>query len=419
MSQTPRRTESSDALRIALVGPYRFPISEPYAGGLESHVSQLAARLRAEGHRVTLFARSGSDGVEPGDELGGTLAHWEPTDAARADVSMPPAAAMLEHHAYQQLMLRLIHGEARRRFDLVHLHAVHHLPVALAPSVPVPVLATLHIPPTAWLESTLAVTRGEGASFTAVSDHVARAWTVLPHRPDVVLNGVDTDVWRPGPGGDTLVWSGRLVPEKAPHLAIRAARRAGRSIVLAGPLLDRDYVAREVTPLLGDGVTYAGHLGQRELADLVGRSGAALVTPVWEEPFGLTVAEAMACGTPVVAFDRGGVSEVIGAGGSGVLVPADDVEAMAAAIPVALGLDRVAVRHDAVTRLSHDRMVREYVGHYRRLVGERDVLAPVGEVVRPRELREETAVAPELRPRPWSRRRTFPSRRDVVGLSEE
>ena len=216
MSQHPRRTESTDALRIALVGPYRFPISEPYAGGLESHVSQLAARLRAEGHRVTLFARSGSDGVEPGDELGGSLSHWEPTDAARADVSMPPDATMLEHHAYQQLMLRLIHGEARRRFDLVHLHAVHHLPVALAPSVPVPVLATLHIPPTPWLESTLAATRGEGACFTAVSDHVARAWTVLPRRPEVVLNGVDTDVWRPGPGGDALVWSAASCPRRRP-----------------------------------------------------------------------------------------------------------------------------------------------------------------------------------------------------------
>ena len=151
---------------------------------------------------------------------------------------------------------------------------------------------------------------------------------------------------------------------------------------------------------------YAGHLGQRALSDLVGRSGAALVTPVWEEPFGLTVAEAMACGTPVVAFDRGGVSEVVGAGGSGVLVAPDDVEAMAAAIPVALGLDRVAVRHDAVTRLSHDRMVREYVGHYRRLVADRPVATP-------------TTIAPELRTRPRPRRRAFPSRRDVVGLSEE
>lgn len=354
-------------LRIALIGPHRYPVCEPFPGGLEAHVSELADGLRRQGHEVSLFARAGSTGVLPGDEL---EADWAPSAAALQDVSMPEPQRMLEHHAYLRLMLRLIHGEARRRFDVIHLHAVHHLPVAMAPALTVPVLATLHTPPTPWLESALAVTGGLGATFTAVSHDVAKAWTVLPETPIVVHNGVDTDIWRPGPGGGPLVWSGRLVPEKAPHLAVQAARAAGRRLVIAGPASDRDYVAREVTPLLGDDVTYAGHLGRRQLADLVGRASAVLVTPRWEEPFGLIVAEALACGTPVVAFDRGGIREVVGASGSGLLVPADDVAAMAAAVPLTDRIDRAAVRRDAVSRLSIDRMVETYVGHYRRLIGD-------------------------------------------------
>lgn len=352
-------------LRIALVGPYRYPVREPFAGGLESHVHELAGGLAERGHDVSVFARAGSTGVAPGDEL---ESGWTPSLAASQDVSMPHLPAMLEHHAYQRLMLRLVHGEARRRFDVVHLHSVHHLPVALAPSVPVPVLATLHIPPTAWMESALAVTGGVGASFTAVSDHVSRAWTVLAERPAVVLNGVDTDVWRPGPGGADLVWSGRLVPEKAPHLAILAARAAARRLVIAGPLSDGDYVRRQIAPMLGDDVTYAGHLGQRELARLVGSAAAVLATPDWDEPFGLTVAEALSCGTPVIAFDRGGIREVIGGSGSGILVPPGDVAAMAQAVPIAERIDRRVVRRDAVARLSLDRMLDEYVSHYHRLV---------------------------------------------------
>lgn len=355
----------SAPLRLALVGPYRYRVREPFAGGLESHVSQLAAGLRSRGHHVALFARRGSTGVLPGDELDDD---WMPSPAAQVDVSMPSLASILEHHAYQRLMLRLIHGEGARRFDVIHLHAVHHLPVALAPSIPLPVLATLHTPPTPWLESALVATQGTGVTFTAVSAHVANAWTVLAERPAVVLNGVDTGVWCPGPGGRDLVWSGRIVPEKAPHLAIQAARAASRRIVLAGPMPDRAYAQREIMPLLGGDVVYAGHLRQRELAALVGRAAAVLATPVWEEPFGLIVGEALACGTPVVAFDRGGIRQVIGSAGNGILVPPGDTDAMAAAVTEVERLDRDAIRADALARLSLDRMVSSYVRHYRRLV---------------------------------------------------
>jgi glycosyltransferase involved in cell wall biosynthesis len=183
----------------------------------------------------------------------------------------------------------------------------------------------------------------------------------------VVRNGVDLDEWPLGLGGDRLVWFGRFVPEKAPHLAIEAAGRARMPLTLVGPVVDRPYFDQAIRPRLGPDVEYVGHLTVPDLAALVGASAGALVTPVWDEPYGLVVAEALACGTPVVAFDRGGVPEVLADSAVGSLVAPGDVEAMARAIPGAVRLDRQQVRSYAERYLSLDRMVTRYERLYSRL----------------------------------------------------
>lgn len=351
--------------RVAVIASNRFPLREPFAGGMEAHVWQLARCLSAAGHEVTLFAATGSD---PG--LGCTTLTVEDlalSPAAQADPSMSPHAFMTDHHAYLTLMMALTRGNSG--FDIIHNHSLHHLPVAMAPMLSTPMLTTVHTPPTPWLESALNVTGGLGTRFAAVSRHTADAWRHCVHDMSVIPNGVDTHRWRLGPGGDSLVWFGRITAEKAPHLAIAAARRAGRPLVLAGPVSDRDYFERRVVPELGEDVRYAGHLNHDELAQLVGHSAAALITPVWDEPYGLVVAEAMACGTPVVAFARGGIPEILTPEG-GRLVPPGDVTAMAAAIPVAEKLSRAAVHRYAVANCSAEAMVSAYADLYRDVIVE-------------------------------------------------
>ena len=115
---------------------------------------------------------------------------------------------------------------------------------------------------------------------------------------------------------------------------------------------------------------HLGHLGQAALARVVGRAAAALVTPQWEEPFGLVAAEAMACGTPVVAFDRGGLSEFVGRPG-GVLVPPGDVRGDGGGDPAAIGLDRDLVRATAVAHLSDEAMLDRYESVYARAISSR------------------------------------------------
>jgi glycosyltransferase involved in cell wall biosynthesis len=271
---------------------------------------------------------------------------------------------MTEHHAYLSLMLDLARtGSAR--FDIVHNNSLHHLPIAMSAMLDVPVLTTLHTPPTAWLESAICASAAP-VECTAVSRFTAAAWRHVVDAT-VVHNGVDLDRWQTGPGGGSAVWTGRLVAEKAPHIAIEAARLAGIPLVLAGPAPDAAYFTREVEPRLGGDVSYVGHLDHQHLAELLARSAVAVVTPAWEEPFGLVAIEAMACGTPVAALPRGALPEIIDPG-TGALAVGDDPTELARAISLALTCDRRAVREHVVRSFSSARMVNGYESLYAALV---------------------------------------------------
>lgn len=352
-------------LRIAVIGSSRHPIAEPFAGGLESHVWHLSRELDARGHDVTLFAAPGSDPTSTGGAV--AMEALDLSVAAAADSSMRPRQWVDEHHAYLSLMLRLV-ATGADEFDLVHNHSLHYLPIAMAPALRTPMISTLHTPPTPWLESAMqSVRTDEAGTFVAVSRHTARAWRHRCDGAEVIPNGIDTTAWTPGPGGDDLVWFGRITPEKGLHLAIEVARLAGRRLLIAGPVCDQAYFDDSIVKHLGDDVRYLGHLRQGDLDSVVGRAAACLVTPLWDEPYGLVVAESLACGTPVIAFARGGIPEVLDAD-CGLLVEPGDVTAMARGVGEVAQLSRRAARRRAVEHCSIQTMVDRYVDLFGRLV---------------------------------------------------
>jgi glycosyltransferase involved in cell wall biosynthesis len=253
-----------------------------------------------------------------------------------------------------------------RDCDVVHNNSLHYLPLAMTRALPVPMVTTPHTPPTPWLESAMA-SGPCPATFTAVSRCTAQAWRHAVPRAQVVLNGIDLNLWRPGPGGDPLIWSGRLVPEKGPDLAIAAARLAGVPLQLVGPISDPGFFTEHLEPLLGDGVEYLGHLTHRQLVEVVGQARATLVTPRWDEPYGLTAAESLACGTPVIGFARGGLPEVVD-DTCAILVAPDDTKALAAAVGRHASLSRQASRSRAERHCPADRMIDAYEQLYRSLV---------------------------------------------------
>lgn len=353
-------------LHVALIAHNHFPIREPFAGGIEAHVWHLTRALVGGGHAVTLFAAKNSDLALSHPAL--TVRTLPRTAAASVPFPLPGAVKESHHQAFAELMAEL--AEPGNGFDVVHNHSLNYVPLLSAPRLRTPMLTTLHTPPFPMLEAAVGAVAKSGARFAAVSRQSAASWKhVGIRRMALVPNGVDTSRWPLGPGGDDLVWSGRIVAEKAPHLAVEAAMRSGRSLVLAGPVGDPDYFRRSIEPRLGDRITYVGHLGQRDLAALVGNAAATLVTPAWEEPYGQVVVESMACGTPVVAFASGGIPELVDDRG-GRVVPPKDVDALVTAITEAVQLPRKVVRETAVARHGLPRMVADYVALYRRMVVE-------------------------------------------------
>lgn len=165
---------------------------------------------------------------------------------------------------------------------------------------------------------------------------------------------------------------GRIVPEKGPHLAVEAARRAGLQLDLAGRVGDREYMNTILAPRLraaGEAARFHGPLGRDALVPLVAGASVALVTPCWEEPFGLTSVEALACGTPVVALARGSTREILSGQPGVVLVNPgpDPASALAAGIPAALTMDRAATARAAAAAFSHDARINSLEARLRGL----------------------------------------------------
>jgi glycosyltransferase involved in cell wall biosynthesis len=348
-------------LRIGVIASSTQTVEQPFAGGMEAHTVALAESLRARGHEVTIH-----DGSGGGFAARTGYGHLRLSQAAREDVSMPARGFLEEHHAYLSLMTSL----DRQGYDVVHNNCLHYLPVAMAPALRTPMLTTLHSPPTPWLESAIAVAAADraGSRWASVSRANAAAWAHAASPCRVIPNGISLETWRYGrPRRGGAVWSGRIVPEKGTHLAIEAARLARIPLTIAGPVHDRDYFERCLAGA-GPDVVYAGHLDSGSLAELVGDAEVALVTPCWEEPFGLVAIEALACGTPVAAFARGALPEILDAR-TGVLARPDDAADLARRIGRARGLSRAACRRRAERRFSLEAMTDRYLDVYRSLLG--------------------------------------------------
>ena len=190
-----------------------------------------------------------------------------------------------------------------------------------------------------------------------------------------VYNAIDVEQYPFAPEKDDVaLWMGRFTPDKGPELAIDAARAAGVPIVLAGKLsepAEQEFFDAEIEPRLGDGVRYVGEVGGREKRELCARARALLFPIQWEEPFGIVMLEALACGTPVVATRRGSVPEIVEDGVNGVLLDGEaSVDEIAAALHLAVAIDPARCRASVRLRFTPELMADGYEQVYRAVLGE-------------------------------------------------
>jgi glycosyltransferase involved in cell wall biosynthesis len=320
-------------VRIALLAHVRQRIAQPFMGGMESHSWYLAEGLVARGHDVVLFAAGDSD---PRFAIDAVLAeHYERTFPWAEHRGSAPLIAHVDA-GYAAACDRIAAGG----FDVVHNNSLHRFPLESARTARVPTVTSLHVPPYDALHWFVKASPAPTHRLTVTSQSQLQAWFPdgAPPEASVLHNGIDPAAWPFHAAGEGAIWCGRITPNKGTHLAVQAALRAAVPLTLFGSIEDPDYWAAEVEPLLGPSIRYGGHLEGKALAAELGRAGVFLFTPCWDEPFGLVAIEAMACGLPVAAFDRGAAREVIGDAGR--FAPPDDVEALSSAIHAALAIPR-------------------------------------------------------------------------------
>jgi glycosyltransferase involved in cell wall biosynthesis len=337
-------------LRVAVLAPISWRVPPRHYGPWEQFASLLTEGLVDRGVDVTLFASGDS-------KTAGKLASVIPRGYSEDPDADPKVSECLHiAHAFERA------GE----FDLIH-NSFDFLPLTYSGLVETPVLTTIHGFSSPRI---LAVYERYNATcaYVAISDSDRAAG--LDYLA-TIHHGIDTDAFalHPAPGR-YLLYFGRIHPDKGTVEAIDVAAQCELPLLVAGIVQDERYFEEQVAPRIdGDRVRFVGAVGPDERSELLGGAHALLHLISFDEPFGYSVVEAMACGTPVIAIDRGSMPELIVDGTTGFLV--EDVAGAVAAVAAAAALDRSAIRAHAVERFGVGRMVDAYVEVYETLLRSR------------------------------------------------
>ncbi len=341
-------------MKIAQIAPLAESCPPRLYGGTERIVSYLTEELVAQGHEVTLFASGDSE----------TRAEF----VACTDLALRLNPKVIDQIPHLMIMLDRV-KRCAGDFDVLHFHIdLVHFPVIQE-----------------FAERTVTTLHGrldlpDLVPFYSAFPHVPLASISyhqrLPMPPKVnwagnVYNAIPKDIlpFSPSPKGGYLAFLGRISPEKRPDRAIEIAARAGLPLLIAAKIdkADQVYWKDVIQPMImaNPGIEYIGEINEHQKADLLGGALALLFPIEWPEPFGLVMIEAMACGTPVIAFPSGSVSEVIDAGETGFVV--SSIEEAVEALSRVVKLDRAKVRARFEARFGVERMARDYLNIYQDL----------------------------------------------------
>ncbi len=351
-------------MRIAMyvTAAHPIPLKEKKIWAPIEITAQLAEEMKRRGHDVTVFAPKEST-LKTKIFSAGLPSLGRSPIARKFDLSKDSEY----HRIYDNYFLSQLYQQAQqKKFDVIHIHSVYKA-LPFLKFTDTPTVATLHDPIEGHRKFGFQIYgRPKNLYYISISNAQRRP---LPHLNYLrtIYNGINISDYdfNPEPK-DHFVQVGRIVPEKGVHLAVEAAKRAGVGLKIAGEIINKKYWESQVKPALTSKVEYVGLVKKDGMNELYAGAKALLFPIQWEEPFGLVMIEAMASGTPVIAFNRGSVPEIIEHGKTGFIVK--NVRDMVAAIKKISTIDRRVCRQQVEKKFTMDRMINDYEQAYREAI---------------------------------------------------
>lgn len=347
-------------MKIGIIAHDAHPLREPYQGGLEMITYLFIQSLIQYGHHVTVLCLKGSETnaeqiyyLKRGDEN-----NWSSS-----------SDNLLENISNTT---RVLTNFLTKDFDVIHNHSLHFLPIVMGNQLSIPFITTFHTPILKFIATAInGIALNVNQIFTAVSDSLAKEYKEL--LPDIIpiYNGIDCNYWKYSI--DTFdnyySWSGRICKEKGLRETIEFCEKNGLQLIIAGPIFNEKYYNDEIKPRLKTSVycKYIGHLNQRDLNHLVMNSKAFIFSSTWNEPYGLVIAEALACGVPVIANNVGAAKEIID-DSCGTLFSLENEASFLRSVEIAKFIPRDKCRYRAETFCSHFTMTERYLELYKSLL---------------------------------------------------
>ena len=340
-------------MNIAVIAKVAHPIKEPFSGGLESFTHMICEQYAAYGHSVTLYAHRDSD-------------------PAFTVISFNDPSNFRGKHASQyeaDEYLAIVKDIESKQFDVVHNNSVHSLPLIWGARSTIPMITTLHTPPYSALKAVSSLSSySSNLHFVSVSKSLRKSWQPFIHSHiSVIHNGIHTEQWHPTAEKEPyLFWYGRILHNKGLDIALDLAHDLKAPLYFAGPIADTSYFDTQITPRIKESDTYLGHLTQKEINTYLSKARALVNSARWEEPFGLSTAEAMAAGTPVIGFDRGALREIIQEKG-GAVATGTTVQSLKEALHESETIHQKTIV-DQSRHFGIQRMVKQYLEYFEELL---------------------------------------------------
>lgn len=337
-------------MRIGIIAHSAHPICEPFQGGLEMMTYLLVNELVDRDHQVHTLCKQGS-------ELKGNMIYYTQTDT---DLNSDPSSSALCEFGQ-------FHGSINdflgNRFDIIHNNSLSHHAIALGSLLDIPYLTSFHTPVFDSIRVVLnAINKRPGQTFTTVSQNLGCSYQKYLEDVRTVYNGIDLGKWSISAEKENYFsWCGRICKEKGLLEIMDLCHANDLKLEIAGPVVNQPYFDDHIYPRLEkyNNCRYLGHLKQKQVNRLLSRSRAFLFSSIWQEPYGMVIAEALASGTPVIANDMGAAGEII-TDDCGILFNIDEPGSFEGAISRADTMVPANCRERAVNFCSHHKMVDSY-----------------------------------------------------------